>query len=158
MENTKHDSYYKAIDSMLRQFNKAGFEIKFIECDGEYLAMMDNVCDGLGVTMNYTNAQDHEPRAERNNRTIKNGFRLAFHRTGYKAVPIVLMHELGMLIAERINMFPAKHGMSECFSPNAIMNKEQMDFNKHCKYSFGEFAQAHHQNNPTNTVEERIAD
>ena len=78
MENTKHDSCCKAIDKQLRQFDKAGFKIKSIECDGEHRAVMDEACDGLGVTMNYTNAQDHEPRAERNNGTMKNGFRLAF--------------------------------------------------------------------------------
>jgi hypothetical protein len=33
--------------------------------------MMDKVKDSLGVGMNFTNALDHGPEAERNNRTIK---------------------------------------------------------------------------------------
>lgn len=42
--------------------------------------MMDEVKDNLDVDMNYANAFDHVPEAERNNRTIKDRFRAAYHR------------------------------------------------------------------------------
>ena len=37
--------------------------------------------------MNYTNAQEHVPQAERNNRTIKERIRAALHRLPYKKIP-----------------------------------------------------------------------
>jgi hypothetical protein len=48
--------------------------------------MMDKVKDNLGVRMNFTNVLDHELEAERNNRTIKEQVRAAYHRLPYKAL------------------------------------------------------------------------
>jgi hypothetical protein len=42
--------------------------------------MMDKVKDNLAVRMNFTNALDHVPEAERNNRTIKERVRAAYHQ------------------------------------------------------------------------------
>jgi hypothetical protein len=42
--------------------------------------MMDKEKDDLGVPMNFTNALDHVPEAERNNRTIKERVRAAYHQ------------------------------------------------------------------------------
>ena len=43
--------------------------------------MMNKVSDDLDVVMNYTNASDHVPEAERNNRTIKERIRATFQKT-----------------------------------------------------------------------------
>jgi hypothetical protein len=42
--------------------------------------MMEKVEDDLDVDMNFTNAQDHVPEAERNKRTIKERIQTAYHR------------------------------------------------------------------------------
>ena len=49
------------------------------ECDGEHRSMMDPVKDGLEVDMNCSNAQDHEPRAECDNCTVKEALRVTLH-------------------------------------------------------------------------------
>ena len=67
LPSTTHTDYYKIIDKALRTYNKGGFTIKYIYCDGKYRGMMDRICDDLHIHMNYTNAQDHESRAEQNN-------------------------------------------------------------------------------------------
>src|SRR5210317_1178529 len=71
------ENLYEALDKTLRVYNRGGFKITRIECDGEFKTIMDEVEDNLGVRMNYTNARDHESIAERNNRTIKEAFRMA---------------------------------------------------------------------------------
>ena len=53
--------------------------------------MVDDVSDGLDVKMNYTNAQYHEPRAERNIITVKYNYRLALQRTDYATITIVMI-------------------------------------------------------------------
>jgi hypothetical protein len=68
IENRTHEEYYRVLDMVLRLYNSAGFHIKTIHCDREFRAMMDKVKDDLGVCMNFTNALDHVPEAERNNR------------------------------------------------------------------------------------------
>ena len=51
----------KALDVIFRQYNKGGFVIKTIYCNGEYRAMMNKVRDDLDTEMNYTNASNHMP-------------------------------------------------------------------------------------------------
>jgi ubiquinone biosynthesis protein COQ9 len=41
--------------------------------------MREKVKDNLGDQMNFTNALDHVPEAERNNRTIKESVQAAYH-------------------------------------------------------------------------------
>jgi hypothetical protein len=91
IENRTHEEYYHVLDMVLRLYNSAGFHIKTLHCDGEFRAMMDKVKDDLDVCMSFTNALDHVPEAERNNRTIKERVRAAYHRLLYKALPLQLI-------------------------------------------------------------------
>jgi hypothetical protein len=86
IENRTHEEYYRVLDMVLGLYNSAGFHIKTIHCDREFRAMMDKVKDDLGVRMNFTNALDHVPEAERNNRTIKERVWAAYHKLPYKAL------------------------------------------------------------------------
>jgi hypothetical protein len=79
IENHTHEEYYRVLDMVLRLYNSAGFHIKTIHCDREFRAMMDKVKDDLGVCMNFSNALNHVPEAERNNRTIKECVQAAYH-------------------------------------------------------------------------------
>ena len=45
---------------------------------------MDNVKNELNCTVVYTNTQDHEPHAEKNNRITENQIRVGLHQTTYK--------------------------------------------------------------------------
>jgi hypothetical protein len=87
IEKRTHEEYYRVLDMVLQLYNSAGFHIKTIHWDREFRAMMDKVKDDVGVCMNFTNALDHVPEAERNNRTIKERVRAAFNRLPYKALP-----------------------------------------------------------------------
>jgi hypothetical protein len=87
IENRTHEEYYCVLDMVLRLYNSTGFHVKTIHCDREFRAMMEKAKDDLGVHMNFTNALDHVPEEERNNRTIKEWVRVAYHRLPYKALP-----------------------------------------------------------------------
>ena len=63
MNTRQHKEYYRALNQILCYYNDAGFVITEIDCNGEY--------HGLDVKMNFTNAQDYVPKAEWNNRMIK---------------------------------------------------------------------------------------
>ena len=60
-----------------------------------------------------------------------------------------------MEVARWMNMFPPKNGISEYYSPRLIMTGKPIDYNKHCKFSFGSYVQALNENNPTNTTNPR---
>ena len=153
-----NEEYYRALDQVLRHYNKAGFKIKTIHCDGEYRSMMTNVSDELDVEMNFTNAQDHVPEAERNNRTLKERIRAAFHRLPYKAIPKIMIRYLAMEQANKLNLFPVKGGVSTYYSPRMILNQSSLDYEKHCVVPFGAYVQANHETLTTNSQVQRTLD
>jgi hypothetical protein len=67
MNTKQHVKYYRALDQILRHYNRAGFVIRTIHYDGEFRGMLMEKVGDLDVDMNFTNAQDHVPEAERNN-------------------------------------------------------------------------------------------
>ncbi|WP_288992819.1 polyprotein of Ty1/Copia retrotransposon [uncultured Marinobacter sp.] len=158
MNTKQHDEYYRALDQILRLYNQAGFVIKTIHCDGEYRGMMEKVDDDLDVNMNFTNAQDHVPEAERNNRTIKERIRAAYHRLPYKAIPRIMIRYLAMIQANQLNLFPVKGGVSSYYSPRMILNQTNLDYNKHCVVPFGAYVQANHESSKTSSNVQRTLD
>jgi hypothetical protein len=142
IENHRHEEYYRVLDMLLRLYYCAGLHIKTIHCDGELRAMMDK-----GAHMNFTNALDHVPEAERNNRTIKEQVRAAYHRLPYKALPRQLIRYLVQTQASQLNLFPAKGGISPYYSPRTILGLPTLDYVKHCMVPFGAYVQANHKTN-----------
>jgi hypothetical protein len=158
IENRTHEEYYCVLDMVLGLYNSAGFHIKTIHCDGEFRAMMDKVKDDLGVRMNFSNALDHVPEAERNNRTIKERVQAAYHRLPYKALPRQLIRYLVQTQASQINLFPAKGGVSLYYSPRTILGLPTLDYVKHCLVPFGAYVQANHKRNQTNSNASQMLD
>jgi hypothetical protein len=132
--------------------------IKEIHCDGEFCSMMERVNDNLDVNMNFTNAQDHVPEAERN-KTIKERIQAAYHRLPYKALPRIMIRYLAMYQVNQLNLFPVKGGVPAYYSPRMILNQENLDYAKHCSVPFGAYVQAnHHETNRTNSNTTRALD
>ena len=158
LQTRTHDDIYKALDDVLRYYNKAGFYIKTIYCDGEFKGLMDQVSDELNIQMNYTNAQEHVPQAERNNRTIKERVRSAYHRLPFRKLPKTMVKYLAMVQVNHLNLFPAKGGVSKYYSPRMILTKRNLEYEKHCKVPFGAYVQATHETNATNSIAARTLD
>ena len=59
------------LDAVMKQYNKAGFSVKHIECDGEFKSIMDEVIDDTVIEIKYSNQDYHIPEAESINRVIK---------------------------------------------------------------------------------------
>ena len=85
--NKKLDTYRSVIDRVLQLYNTGGFYIKKICCNNEYKEMMEPIKDDLDIDMDYVPAQEHVKQAERNNRTMKERIRAAYHRLLYKQLP-----------------------------------------------------------------------
>jgi hypothetical protein len=158
MNTRQHKEYYRALDQILRHYNQAGFVITQIHCNGEFRSMMDKVKDDLDVNMNFTNAQDHVPEAERDNRTIKERIRAVYHRLPYKALPRIMLRYLAVTQANQLNLFPVKGGVSTYYRPCMILNQENLDYAKHCSVPFGAYVQANHETNRTNSNATQMLD
>ena len=158
MESRTSKESFKRIDMVLRHYNKAGFTIKRIYCDGEFKNMMDIVSDELGIDMNYANPDEHVPEIERSIRVIKERFRTAYYRLPYSKIPKTMIKYLAMKVTSDLNLFPVKGGVSDFYSPNVILSRQNLDYKKHCRYEFGSYVQASQVNNPSNTNRPRTID
>ena len=109
VKDGKSETLYESLDKILGIYNSGGYRVNIIHCDNGFRAMMDDIKDELNCVMNYTNAQDHKPRAERNNQTIKNQIRVGLHRSTYKTIPRVMIRELAITSTEKFNNSLAKN-------------------------------------------------
>jgi hypothetical protein len=149
---------YRALDVILRAYNKRGYNVQTINCDGEFRTLMNEVSDKLDIEMNYTSKGEHVPEAERNNRTIGERVRTTYHNLPYKAIPRIMLKYLSMVSTHQLNLFPAKGGVSAYLSPYMIITGRNLDFAKHCQVPFGAYVQANQENDPTNTQSPRTID
>jgi hypothetical protein len=154
-------SVYKVcMEELVAVYKRGGFNITDIHCDNEFRKVMDPFSAGQTppIKMNYVAAQEHIPRAERNNRVIHERVRVAYHRFPYTHLPRTLVKYLVMESTKKLNFFPNKYGVSKVFSPRMIMHHENLEYERHCKYQIGEFVQAHEEPNHTNTNASRALD
>ena len=119
---------------------------------------MDPIRDVLELDINYANPQDHVPEAERNNRTIKERIRASYHRLPYHTLTKAMVKVLVSESAKKLNFFPARHGISNYYSPRMILHRQNLDYNKHCTYAFGSYVQVNNDPDPTNTNAPRTLD
>ena len=89
------------------------------------------------IKMNYSNAQEHVSRTERNNSTIRERVRASYYQIPYKNLPRILVKYMISEAARKLNYFPAKHSISQHYSPRMIVHKENMNFDKHCRFALG---------------------
>jgi len=59
---------------------------------------------------------------------------------------------------KKLNYFPAQNGVSKYYIPRMILHKQNINFDKHCKYVFGEYVKAHDKPTHSNTNEARSLD
>ena len=141
LENQTKNELYRGLDVILRLYNKAGFKIGRIFCDNEFRVIMDPVADEMDAEMIYSAPDQHVPDIERNNRVLKERFRIAYYRLPYTKIPRIMIRYLAMICARQLNLFPAKHGVSSHYSPHMIVTGRNFDYEKQCVCEFGTHVQ-----------------
>jgi hypothetical protein len=119
---------------------------------------MDPLANDFGVEMKYANPQEHVPKADCSNRTIKERICTTYHRIPFKRLPRFMVKVLVADSAQKLNFFPAKDGISEYYSPCMILHECNIEYDKHCLYSFGTYVHAHDEPDKLNMTMPRILD
>ena len=158
VKNQTAEVYRDALIQVFRVYNTGGFKITTIHCDNEFRPLMEQISNEFQVTMNYANPQEHVPEAERNNRVIKERVRAAYHRLPFKHLPRLMIKILVTESAKKMNFFPAKNGISPYYSPRMILHQRNLDYARHCQYTFGTYVQAHEEPVFSNTNAPRSLD
>ena len=138
---------YEAIDKIFDFYNNHGYEITSIRCDRAFKTLLDPVKNDIGVTLDQGPAQTHCSPAERNIRTLKERIRATVHSVPFLAIPKVMIVGLVIGITEKLNLFPAKEGISRIYSPRQIITGRCIHF-KQLGFPFGAYVVGNHE--PTN--------
>ena len=56
-------------------------------------------------------------------------------------MPRVMIRYLSMECTFKLNMFPAKGGISPYYSPQVLLNQQTLDYKNKCQVSFGAYVQ-----------------
>ena len=59
---------------------------------------------------------------------------------------------------DKFNIFPAKNGISDYYSPETLVTGRVFDYNKHCQFEFGDYVQGNDYNDPRNDMRPRTID
>ena len=106
------------------------------------------------IDINVASAGEHVPEIERYIRTTKERIRAQWSRLPYRQkLPRIIVIELVRQTITWLNSFPPKGGVSATLSPRVILTGVKMDFNKHCRLPFGDYAQVY--DTTDNTMQER---
>jgi hypothetical protein len=111
--------YEKALDEVIRTYKIAQIQVTEIHCDNKFHKLMDPFAAKQNpiIKVNYAIANKHVPHAERNNRTIQERVRAAYHRLPYDDLPRSMVKYLVMESAKKLNYFPNKNGVFKYYSP-----------------------------------------
>ena len=150
----------EAIDESFRLYNRAGFQITDIHCDTEFKCLEAELTDdeNHNIRMHWVPKNQHVPEIERAIRTMKERIRALWNAMVHRRIPKVMIISLVYRQVKWLNSFPPKGGTSACYSPRTIMGATPIDYETHCKFSFGAYVQAESIPSPTNTMEERTKD
>jgi hypothetical protein len=81
------EAYKNALKNIIKIYNEAGLKVSTLSCDREYIPLINEIQEEFNITPNYPSAQEHVPKAERNNRVIKERMRAVFHSLPLRPFP-----------------------------------------------------------------------
>ena len=148
--NRTDECLSKAFDETFRVYYINGFTIKSLPVDPDFESLQDAMNDA-DIVVHWVPAQQHVPEIERTIRTVKDRYRCAYHSLPFQATPKLMIKALAKRVVNFLNMFPPKEGISEHWSPRAIVTGKPLDYKTSCICPFESFVQATHEPSPSNT-------
>ena len=134
----------QCIQKVMKLYIRGGFKVTYALMDGEFEALRGNLADN-GIILNTTARDEHVGDIERYIRTVKERVRAIYNMLPFQRVPARLVIEMTKYSVFWLNAFPHINGISSTMSPRVMITGQTIDFNRHCKYEFGEYVQTHEQ-------------
>jgi hypothetical protein len=103
--------------------------------------------------MNFPAVSEHLAEIERWIRVIKECLRGILCTLPYKCLPPLILIRLLHFVVMWLNNFLLATGISTQYSPRELILCHRLDYNKHCKASFGAYCKTHEENDPTNSMD-----
>jgi hypothetical protein len=159
LENMKKETLVQCIRNIRAVYSmRLGFKITHILMDGQFETLRGDLAE-MQITLNTVSNDKHVPEIERYFRTVKERVRCIYNVLPFKQMPGRMITEMVSHSVFWLNMFPPNDGISETMSPHSIITGQSVDYNKHCRLEFGEYAQVHedHDNSMVTRITGAIA-
>jgi hypothetical protein len=141
-----------SLTKIVRLYARTGFIVRIIMMDQEF-DKVEDACDM--VEINTTAAHEHVGKIKHFIRTIKERSRALVSDLPYTPLPRQVVIHLVYFAVLWLNSLPAAVGVSDKYSPWEIVLGRKLDFEKHCKTTFGSYLEAHADPPITNTMRPR---
>ena len=125
-----------------------GFKITNILMDGQFTCIRGNLAE-LNINLNICSNDEHMGEIEELNRTVKERVRGIYNTLTFNKLPGRMIVELGTLVIFCLNALPPSPSVGGNLSPRQIFTGLTIDYMKHCRPQFGEYAQVHESHNNT---------
>ena len=132
----------QAIKNVLDVYRAGGFDVDILLMDGEFESARTTFAEH-GVRLNTTARDEHVGEVERAIRTLKERTRGTYNTLPFNKIPPRIVIEMIYNEVFWLNSFPSNGGVSKTLSPRTIITGQHIDYNRHCKYDFGEYVQTH---------------
>ena len=142
VKDRKEATLLKGIATVTALYRKAGFKVTTALMDGEFVPLHGGLAE-IGITLNETSRDKHVGDIERYIRTIKERMRAIYNTLPFHKVPGRLVIEMAKTAVFWLNAFPPFGGASRDLSPRTILTGQKVDYKRHCRFQFGEYAQTH---------------
>jgi len=142
IENMRETTLLSCFKNILGVYRQRGFRVRHALMDGQFEPLRGDLA-AMGVELNTASNDEHVPEIERYNRTVKERVRGIYNTLPFKRMPGRMVIEMVSSSVFWLNAFPANGGVSPTLSPRTLITGSTIDFNKHCKLEFGEYAQVH---------------
>ena len=143
---------FKAFKSIFQYYLQHGFQITGVTGDGKFAPLQADMVELPGAPrLNLASANEHEPFVERRIRVINERIRSIRHSLPFRAIPKTMTTYMVFYVVKLLNYFPAKGGISDQYSPKAILSGKLV----HIKYytmPFGTYCQVHEEVAPRNSM------
>ena len=142
----KEATIIKCIKGVVTLYRKAGFTVTTALMDSEFVPLRGGLAE-LGIRLNETSRDEHVGDIERYIRTVKECMRATYNTLPFQKIPARLVIEMAKTAVFWLNAFPTAGGASRQMSPRTIVTGQQIDYKRHCRFQFGEYAQTHEEHN-----------
>ena len=146
--NQKIGSLISAFKTVAQVYRRAGFRVTLALMDGEFETMRGELSE-LRIALNTTAWNEHVGDIKRYIQTIKEWMRAIYNTLPYQNIPPWLIIEMAKHSVFWLNSFPQPKVAGGPVSPRTLITGIKLDFNKHCKYQFGEYVQTHEEHDNT---------
>lgn len=146
---------FKAFRSIFKYYFERGFQVTAVMGDGEFVPLEQHMVDLPGAPkLNLTSPNEHEPYIERHIRVVKERTRSIWNLLPFTHIPQPMLTYMIFYVVKLLNSFLAKGGISEQYSPKAILAGEIIHY-KYYTMPFGTYCQVHEEDSPQNSMSPR---